>query len=341
MTKHQPLAPGRLAVGGCPEGFDARYLAGVVARAGGPVIHVARDDARLAAMRAGLRFFAGDLPILHLPAWDCLPYDRISPNTEISAARMATLAALADGFDRPAVLLTTVNAATQRVPAREMLAGASFTARVGARVDLEGLRGWLARMGYSNVPDGDGAGRIRGAGRVARPLSAGGLEAGPARLLRRCARGRAALRSREPAHLGAGDAGRVGAGLGGGARRGRDRAVPHAVSRDVRGGGLGRSALRGGECRAQASGLRALAAVLSRSAGDGVRLSARRSGAARRPARRGAGCALGLAHRPVRGAARSAGKPGQARHGLQAGAAGRALSRRGGLGFGAGGAPSA
>ncbi len=152
MTKHQSLVPGRLIVGGCPEGFDAKYLAGVVARADGPVIHVARDDARLAAMRAGLRFFAPDLPVLHLPAWDCLPYDRISPNTEISAARMATLATLADGFDRPSVLLTTVNAATQRVPARAMLAGASFTAQVGNRVDLGGLRGWLARMGYSNVP---------------------------------------------------------------------------------------------------------------------------------------------------------------------------------------------
>ena len=97
------------------------------------MVHVARDDARLAAMRAALRFFAPELPVLAFPAWDCLPYDRISPNPEIAAARMATLAALAGGFDRPAAVLTTVNAATQRVPAREVLAGASFTAAVGAR----------------------------------------------------------------------------------------------------------------------------------------------------------------------------------------------------------------
>ena len=103
-------------------------------------------------MRAALRFFAPELPVLAFPAWDCLPYDRISPNGEIAAARMATLAALARGFDRPAAVLTTVNAATQRVPARETLAEASFVAEVGGRVDVAALRGYLGRMGYGQAP---------------------------------------------------------------------------------------------------------------------------------------------------------------------------------------------
>jgi len=152
MSELRPLLPGRLLVGGCPEGFDARYLAGIVARAGGPVLHVARDDARMAATRASLRFFAPDLPVLAFPAWDCLPYDRISPNAEIAAVRMATLAGLAVGFTRPAAVLTTVNAATQRVPARAVLRAASFTARLGERIDVGGLRGYLGRMGYAQAP---------------------------------------------------------------------------------------------------------------------------------------------------------------------------------------------
>lgn len=152
MTDRSAVPPGvkgRLVVGGCPEGFDARYLTETLRRADGPVIHVARDDARLAAMRASIRFFDPGVPILEFPAWDCLPYDRISPNPEISSRRMATLAALADGFDRPAAILTTVNAATQKLPARAVVAGASFTAEVGHRVDVTALRGYLARMGFS------------------------------------------------------------------------------------------------------------------------------------------------------------------------------------------------
>ncbi|HVL20723.1 MAG TPA: transcription-repair coupling factor [Amaricoccus sp.] len=152
MTELRPLRPGRLLVGGCPEGFDARYLAEVIARADGPVIHVARDDARLANLRAALRFFAPELPVLAFPAWDCLPYDRISPNPEIAARRMATLAALARGFGLPSAILTTVNAATQRLPARDVLAVASFVAEVGGRVDEAGLRAYLVRMGYSQTP---------------------------------------------------------------------------------------------------------------------------------------------------------------------------------------------
>ncbi|WP_424932292.1 transcription-repair coupling factor [Amaricoccus macauensis] len=152
MNVQRPLSPGRLIVGGCPEGFDAHHLVDTVNRAEGPVIHVARDDARLASLRAAIRFFSPQLPILTFPAWDCLPYDRISPNSDISAARMATLAGLASGFDRPAAILTTVNAATQRVPARETLRGASFIARVGRQLDQEKLRAFLVRMGYVQTP---------------------------------------------------------------------------------------------------------------------------------------------------------------------------------------------
>ena len=47
------------------------------------------------AMRAALAVWAPDVAVLDFPAWDCLPYDRVSPNPEISSRRMATLALLA------------------------------------------------------------------------------------------------------------------------------------------------------------------------------------------------------------------------------------------------------
>ena len=141
-----------VTVGGAPEGFDARLVAAELERSGAPVLHVARDDRRLAAMRAALGFFAPDVPIVTFPAWDCLPYDRVSPNPEIAATRMATLAALAHGMPERFVLLTTVNAATQRVPAREVLREAAFTARVGSRIDEAGLRAFLVRMGFTQAP---------------------------------------------------------------------------------------------------------------------------------------------------------------------------------------------
>lgn len=145
-------APNHVTVGGAPEGFDAQLVLNEIARVGGPVCHVARDDKRMEAMRAALAFFAPDMPVFVFPGWDCLPYDRVSPNADIAAARVATLAALVHQMPDRFVLLTTLNAATQRVPARDVLREAAFTARVNHRVDETALRNFLVRMGFTQSP---------------------------------------------------------------------------------------------------------------------------------------------------------------------------------------------
>ena len=140
-----------IIVSGAPEGFDARWILDEVAK-GGPVAHVARDDTRLAALKSSLAFFAPDMPVFVFPGWDCLPYDRVSPNADISAARMAVLAGLVHGMPEKFVLLTTMSAATQRVPARSLLRDAAFKARVGDRIDEGALRQFLVRMGFTQSP---------------------------------------------------------------------------------------------------------------------------------------------------------------------------------------------
>ncbi|GFE66907.1 transcription-repair coupling factor [Litoreibacter roseus] len=141
-----------ITVSGAPEGFDAKLLIDEVRSNTGAVLHVARDDKRLKAMRGALEFFAPDMPVLEFPAWDCLPYDRVSPNADVAAARMATLAALTKTMPSAFVVLTTLNAATQRIPAREVLAQSSFTATVGQQIDEAALRAFLVRMGFTQSP---------------------------------------------------------------------------------------------------------------------------------------------------------------------------------------------
>ena len=148
-TGHRPE---RIIVGGAPEGYDARLLAREIERADAPVLHVSREAGRMEAMRAALAFMAPELPVMTFPAWECLPYDRVSPNADVSAARMAILATLARGLSGPVALLTTLNAATQRVPPRGVLREASFTAVVGHRVDEGALRDFLVRMGFTQAP---------------------------------------------------------------------------------------------------------------------------------------------------------------------------------------------
>ncbi|MGH1357026.1 MAG: CarD family transcriptional regulator, partial [Thalassovita sp.] len=142
----------RITIGGAPEGYDAKLILAEVDKTSGPVIHIARDDKRMAATEAALRFFAPDMPVIKFPGWDCLPYDRVSPHADISAARMATLAGMVHGMPDRFVLLTTLSAAMQRVPAREVLKEAAYTARVDHRIDEKALRNFLVRMGFSQAP---------------------------------------------------------------------------------------------------------------------------------------------------------------------------------------------
>lgn len=137
-------------VGGAPEGYDAYVLAQEAQARAGLVIYVARDAQRMEAMREGLGFVAPHVPILDFPAWDCLPYDRVSPNPDISAKRLSTLAFLSHHAPKdPMILLTTLNAFTQMLPTRELISQSSFVAKVGRQINEEALRHFLVTMGFT------------------------------------------------------------------------------------------------------------------------------------------------------------------------------------------------
>ncbi|HSZ74659.1 MAG TPA: transcription-repair coupling factor [Rhizomicrobium sp.] len=142
-------AEGRFAVTGAPDGYDA-YIAGEAARRGKhPVLFIAPDDVRAAATEEVLRFFHPDITVLSFPAWDCLPYDRMSPKPDIESLRLVTLAALTShNAEAPLVVVTTVAAMLQRVPPRASIAKASFLAKSGEAVDHDVLVAFLSRNGY-------------------------------------------------------------------------------------------------------------------------------------------------------------------------------------------------
>src|SRR5262249_26494909 len=123
------LAPGKsLTIANAPDGFSgliaadlARNFAARSQSKSKRILVVCRDAEVMAAFARSLAFFAPDLSVSTFPAWDCLPYDRVSPNAAVSARRMATLAEIAQSDGQAGVVLTTVNALLQRVPPREML----------------------------------------------------------------------------------------------------------------------------------------------------------------------------------------------------------------------------
>jgi transcription-repair coupling factor (superfamily II helicase) len=135
-------------LGGVPEGYDGVVLSQLI-DADQTVLFVARDDRRMAALKASLAFFASDVEVIEFPAWDCLPYDRVSPKSDIIAARIDALTNLVDRQqDQPRIILTTIAALLQRVPARKSLEGSSLTFGEGGETLRDRLLGYLEQNGY-------------------------------------------------------------------------------------------------------------------------------------------------------------------------------------------------
>lgn len=146
-------APGRAAIAGAPDGRHALAIAEFCAAAPRrDVVFIACDDARMNMTVAALALFAPALRPLVLPAWDCLPWDRVSPRADIAADRQRCLGALAArGGGARALVATTVNAATQKLPSRAALSGARIAIRPGGALDTEALAAHLSASGYRRV----------------------------------------------------------------------------------------------------------------------------------------------------------------------------------------------
>ncbi|MBG6156312.1 transcription-repair coupling factor (superfamily II helicase) [Labrenzia sp. EL_159] len=146
-----------VTLAGVPDGAESYALASLLAESkndGLALVFAARDATRMAMVSEALAFFEPDVEILQLPAWDCLPYDRVSPNPSISARRLLALGMLARGIQggRKTVLMTTLNAAVQRMPERGFMAEQTFSMAPGNQVDMTAVSGWMEMNGFSRTP---------------------------------------------------------------------------------------------------------------------------------------------------------------------------------------------
>ena len=123
------------------DGFDAFTVADLARAQQGPVVFVARDGQRLPNLLNGLAFTAPGLPVLELPGWDCLPYDRVSPSAAVSAQRVEAMGRLlaVRAAPHPCVVLTTANALMQRMPPPAAMRDGGISAKAGDRIEMDAL----------------------------------------------------------------------------------------------------------------------------------------------------------------------------------------------------------
>ncbi|MDX2232909.1 MAG: transcription-repair coupling factor [Hyphomonadaceae bacterium] len=144
---------GALEVAGAPDGLEPAAFGQAARLRGGVSLFIAREESRAAAFEAAVRFFVPDLETARLPAWDSLPYDRISPTPTVAAQRCAVLTRLAarQPADGALLVVTTASAVAQRVPPQTRLKAGAFSARVGAIVSPDDIESYAQVNGYGRA----------------------------------------------------------------------------------------------------------------------------------------------------------------------------------------------
>ena len=147
-----------------PHGSARALLIAEAARShNGLLVAVTRDTQRASALEDELKLFAGNLPVLHFPDWETLPYDIFSPHSEIVSQRIATLYRL-PSVSR-GVLVVPVATLMQRIAPRSHITGAGLMLAKGQKLDLLAEQRRLEAAGYRYVPQVAEAGdfAVRGA----------------------------------------------------------------------------------------------------------------------------------------------------------------------------------
>jgi len=143
-----------LTLASLPRGSQPLVLADLARAAqaqGGRAVFIAPDEQAMRALTDAARWFAPELQVIEFPAWDCLPYDRASPALSVSSRRLSALHQLQQGGTSGQLIVTTVNAALQRVLTPFRIREAVRELKPGTRIGYESLIALLQRQGYART----------------------------------------------------------------------------------------------------------------------------------------------------------------------------------------------
>ncbi len=170
-------SPTPLTLSSVPNGFLPWLMTDLARAAATRAVLICADDQAMRAVADAAHWFAPEVQIIEFPAWDCLPYDRASPSLRASSERLAALAALQEQIKGPQLVLTTLNAATQRALTPFRIRQLTATLAPGKVMPREALTDLLQANGYVRTDTVADAGEYAVRGALVDLYPAGGAHA--------------------------------------------------------------------------------------------------------------------------------------------------------------------
>lgn len=140
-------------VASVPEGYDAFLLASLAPEQKKDILYIVSSGVELARTADLLEYIAPGVEVLRFPAWDTVPYDRVSPNVNIISRRIDTLAELAlnPASKKPRIIIASIGSVIQKLPPQKIFLNSSREVKVGKKLDFNDFLHYAAVNGYNRV----------------------------------------------------------------------------------------------------------------------------------------------------------------------------------------------
>ena len=135
------------------EGYDAFLLRSLIASSKRDLLYIVSDGMALEQAANILGTIAPHTKVLKFPAWDTVPYDRVSPNANIVAERVNTLAELAANpqTKQPRIIIASIGAAIQKLPPKKIFLNSVREIKVGGNLNFNEFIHYATVNGYNRV----------------------------------------------------------------------------------------------------------------------------------------------------------------------------------------------
>lgn len=158
-----------------PAAFTATKLLAELERTKCDLAFVAASEPSAVRLVEAILGFDPHAPIIFLPPWDCLPYDRVPPSRQCMGRRMDALRVWLEDASHPRLLITSLDALLQRLPPASVIRDSRYRLAVGQRLE-DDFVGFLRRTGYVEDSVVDEAGEFALRGEIVDVFPAGGCQ---------------------------------------------------------------------------------------------------------------------------------------------------------------------
>ena len=136
-----------------PAGYVPFLLAKLIENAANDVLYVAGSGTELENVAEVFKFVVPTVEVLKLPAWDTVPYDRVSPSAAVLGERVETLSKLAfePSGKKPRLIVTSVGAVIQKLPPKKIFLNARRVFKTGGVFHFNDFLHYATINGYQRV----------------------------------------------------------------------------------------------------------------------------------------------------------------------------------------------